>query len=98
MEHQDQIYRLYITGDSPNSRRARTTLRHLFEIEGRLADDRLEIVDVLEQPRRAAEDGVTVTPALFALRPTARMLIFGDMSDRARVMAVLGLMDEGLDS
>lgn len=81
--------RLYIAGDSPNSRRALVNLKELCE---RAAPDRhrIEIIDVFVDPRRALADGVMLTPQLVVLSPEPVRTIIGDLSDRASMVDVFG--------
>ena len=54
---------LYVTESAPNSARAIANLEAICEEH--LKDKfRLEIIDVLEYPRRALADGIVVTPSL----------------------------------
>jgi circadian clock protein KaiB len=82
--------RLYIAGNAPNSARAR---KNLALISRDLAPEQLhlEIVDVLQEPLRALEDKVFVTPVLRKLAPPPEAQIVGDLSDHAQVRSVLGL-------
>ena len=60
--------RLYIAGGAPNSVQAIANLEAICE-EYLKDGYKLEIVDVLEHPRRAMADGVLVTPSLAKLSP-----------------------------
>jgi circadian clock protein KaiB len=53
----------------------------------------LEIVDIREDPWRAAEDCVLVTPTLIKLAPPPLVRIIGDLQDTEAV--VLALRSEG---
>lgn len=77
----DYILRLFVAGDTPNSRIARENLHRLF---GRLDRDEfdVEIVDVTEDAQTALEQRVFVTPALQVIEPGLESVIFGDLSDR----------------
>ena len=52
---------------------------------------RLEVVDVIEDPRRAMADGVLVTPSLIKLSPGPAAQVVGNLSDRKRLLLALGL-------
>jgi circadian clock protein KaiB len=52
---------------------------------------RLEVVDVLEHPRRAMAEGVIVTPSLAKLSPLPAASIVGNLSDRNKVLLALGI-------
>jgi circadian clock protein KaiB len=80
--------RLYIAGNAPNSLRA---IANVKAICGKYFASRneLEIVDVLDQPRRALADGVIVTPTLLKLSPPPVQRVVGDLSDTNQVLLTL---------
>jgi circadian clock protein KaiB len=82
--------RLYVAGDAPNSVEAAANLKAICS--GYLEPDTydLEIVDVLEEPLRALEDGVLVTPTLLRVSPQ-RLSIVGTLEDHRKVRQALGL-------
>jgi circadian clock protein KaiB len=84
--------RLYIAGGTAASMRAQANLQAFFEQEaaGRFY---VELVDILREPLRALSEGVLLTPTLVRLSPLPIVKIVGDLSDRATVFSVLGLMD-----
>lgn len=84
------LLRLYIVGEAPNSSRAVANLRAIC---GRLPKGcaRVEIVDILDAPLRALEDGVLATPCLRRLSPEPQVTIIGDLSDHEQVLQTLGL-------
>lgn len=86
------VLRLYAAGGSLLSARARRRLGAHLERLGR-SDLVLEIIDVLEQPRRPLEDGDLVTPTLVRARPgpIVRIDAAVDLEDGATVLAALGL-------
>lgn len=88
--HEPLQLRLYIAGNAPNSARAR---ENLAAICAGIPAERLqvEIVDVLQQPLRALQDKVFVTPVLYKLAPVPPAQIVGDLNDHARVRLALGL-------
>jgi len=49
----------------------------------------LEIVDLYEHPERAQPANVVVSPTLVRSLPQPVRLLFGDMSDRQQLCAVL---------
>ncbi len=78
--------RLFIAGDSPNSRIARENLQKIV----RQANDcqfEIEIVDVLKNPQLALDHGVYITPALQILTPE-RILVFGNLNDEQTVRSL----------
>ncbi len=84
------IFRLYITGNAPNSLLAKDNLASLCE--SFLAGcHRVEIVDLLQQPERALTDGVYMTPTLVKLAPPPEARFVGSLSDPTHIVATLGL-------
>ena len=62
------VLRLYVAGGAPNSMQAIANLESICA-EYLKDGHRLEIVDILDDPRRAMADGVLVTPSLSKLSP-----------------------------
>ena len=80
--------RLYVAGNGPNSAKARINLAKLCKTE--FADTyELEVVDLLEFPLRAIEDGVIVTPTLLRLAPLPMQRVIGNLSDARTVLVML---------
>jgi circadian clock protein KaiB len=82
--------RLYVAGNAPNSVRAMRNLKAICDDYLPDGDYDLEIVDVLEEPRRALRDGILLTPMLVKLTPP-RAWIIGDLSDTHGVLQALRL-------
>jgi circadian clock protein KaiB len=84
------VLRLYVAGGAPNSMQA---IANLETICAQYLKDghQLEVVDVLENPRRAMADGVLVTPSLTKLSPRPAAQVVGNLSDKKRVLLALGL-------
>jgi circadian clock protein KaiB len=82
--------RLYVTGGSEQSTRAIINLRRFCQehLEGR---HHLEIIDLRKRPDLAAKDGIIAAPTMVKLRPLPLRRFIGDMSNRARLLAGLGL-------
>ena len=81
---------LYVTESGPNSDRAIANLEAICEEH--LKDKfRLEIIDVLEYPRRALADGIVVTPSLAKLFPLPAATVVGNLSDKGEVLRALGI-------
>ena len=85
------VLRLYIAGGAPNSMQAIANLEAICA-EYLKGGHRLEVVDILENPRRAMAEGVLVTPSLAKLSPLPAAQVVGNLSDRNRVLLALGLM------
>ncbi|MDQ3031269.1 MAG: circadian clock KaiB family protein [Myxococcota bacterium] len=84
----DLLLRLYIAGNAPNSLRAVANAKAICLAHFAAAHE-LEIIDMLEDPRRALADGVIVTPTLLRLSPAPILRVIGDLSDTPRVLLTL---------
>lgn len=83
-------FRLYVAAGTANSHQALANLTALCQ--ARLPKQHnIEVVDVLQQPMRALEDGVLMTPTLMVLSPSPVRRIVGTLSQTDTVMQVLGL-------
>jgi circadian clock protein KaiB len=82
--------RLYVTGWTPKCLRASENLRRACEehLPGRY---RIEVVDLLENPRLAAEDQILAVPTVVRKLPQPIRKIVGDLSDTERVLIGLAL-------
>ena len=82
--------RLYITGTTLLSTRAIENIEALIREE--LGEAYVcEIVDVLERPDLAEEDGIFATPTLVRRTPEPVRKLIGDLSDRELVLSSLRL-------
>jgi circadian clock protein KaiB len=81
--------RLYIAGGAPNSVVALSRLRTLLEEHSIAAQ--IEIVDVFQEPERAFQDSVIVTPTLIRLAPPPERRVVGDFADRSSIERALGI-------
>lgn len=92
----DAVYRLrlFVAGDEPNSHRAKETLSRLCEAH---LKDRYEIsvVDVLQDYQAALRHRVVAVPTLMVEAPPPERVIVGSLSDEAKVLAALGITEEG---
>jgi circadian clock protein KaiB len=85
--------RLYVAGTLPNSLQAVNNLRAVCEerLPGRHS---IEVIDFLDEPERALDDGVLVTPTLVKVAPAPQRTIIGTLSDRGALLRALGLREE----
>lgn len=81
---------LYITGATPNSARAVRNIKEICELylPGRYE---LYIIDVYQQPTLAQQEQLIGMPTLVKKRPGLVRRLVGDLSNRERVLAALGL-------
>ncbi len=86
--------RLYVTGAGARSERAVGHVRALCEALAP-APCEVEVVDVLERPALADEDGIVVTPTLIKRGPGPSRRVFGDLGDTGEVVDALRLRAAG---
>jgi circadian clock protein KaiB len=86
--------RLYVAGQTPNSLRAFANLKQICEehLQGRY---RIEVVDLLENPRLAAGDQILAIPTLVRKLPPPIRKIVGNLADTERVLVGLDLRPRG---
>ena len=86
--------RLYVTGQSPKCLRAIENLQRACEehLAGRY---QIEVVDLLENPRLAAEDQILAVPTVVRRLPPPIRKIVGDLSDTERLLIGLQLRPPG---
>jgi len=84
------MLRLYVAGGAPNSLQAIANLKAICA-EHLKGGHRLEVIDILDDPRRAMAEGVLVTPSLAKLSPLPAAMVVGNLSDEKRVLLELGL-------
>ena len=87
--------RLYVVSGAPNSNAARANLASILSALD-ANEYALEFVDCSAEPRRALAEGVLVTPTLIKSAPDPTQTIIGSLSDRAGVLAALGLRANGV--
>jgi len=94
-QHEQQLFvlRLYVTGMTPRSTRAISAVRAICDefLAGRFD---LEIIDVYQQPALIRDEQIIATPTLIKKGPSPERRMIGDMTNRSRVMAGLGLREE----
>jgi circadian clock protein KaiB len=85
------VLHLYITGVTPNSTRAVRNLKEVCEhyLKGRYE---LLIIDLYQQPELASRDQIIAAPTLIKKYPEPLRRLVGDLSDKERVLASLGIV------
>ncbi len=83
--------RLYVTGHSPSCVRALANLQRACThwLPGR---HQIEVVDLLENPRLAADDQIVAVPTLVRTHPPPVRKIVGDLSDTERLLFGIQLL------
>jgi circadian clock protein KaiB len=84
--------RLYVAGQTPRSLAAMNNLRRVLEehVPGKY---KIEIVDLLANPRLAKEDQIVAIPTLVRKLPNPVRKIIGDLSDTERTLVGLQLRE-----
>jgi circadian clock protein KaiB len=82
--------RLYVAGQTPKSLAAMNNLRRLLD-EHVPGAYKVEIVDLLANPRLAKEDQIVAIPTLVRKLPYPVRKIIGDLSDSERTLVGLQL-------
>ncbi len=82
--------RLYVAGQTPKSVTAFANLKRICEthLKGKY---RIEVVDLMENPRLAAGDQIIAIPTLVRKLPEPIKKIIGDLSNTERVLIGLDL-------
>ena len=84
------IFRLYITGASPNSSRAISNLKAFFEKH--LSNKyELQVIDVYQQPQIAKTVDIIALPLLIKKFPLPERRLIGDMSNSDKLLKSLNL-------
>jgi circadian clock protein KaiB len=100
--HQDEIneeapekyvFRLYVTGASPNSMRAISNIKKIFSKHLHTGYE-LEIIDVYQQPAIAGRDNIIALPLLVKKHPLPERRLIGDMSDIEKVLYNIGVQND----
>jgi circadian clock protein KaiB len=89
--------RLYVAGQSPKSIDAIVNLKRLCETH--LAGlYRIEVIDLLENPRLSVDDQIVAIPTLVRKLPTPMRKIIGDLSNSERTLVGLQLRPKPTES
>jgi circadian clock protein KaiB len=84
------MFRLYVSGSTAQSRRARENLENLCEthLAGKYE---IEVIDILKKPERMAEDEILAIPTVIRSHPEPVRKIVGDLSITEVVKKALDL-------
>jgi circadian clock protein KaiB len=90
MVDQEFELRLYVAGQTPKAIRAFANLRKICDehLAGRY---RIEIIDLLEDPKLGRGDQILAVPTLVRRLPQPIKKIIGDLSNTERVLVGLDL-------
>lgn len=82
--------KIYVTGQTPRSRRAIENLRRICEDELHGLYE-MHVIDVLERPQLAEDEKILATPTVVKELPVPIRRIIGDLSDADKVLLGLDL-------
>jgi circadian clock protein KaiB len=83
-------FRLYVAGDTQNSMQALANLTALCR-EHLPNRHKIEVVDLIREPKRALTDGVLMTPTLVILAPPPVRRVIGTLQEIQTVLRALQL-------
>lgn len=88
------MLKLYVTGSTLRSTRAIANITRICEslLVGRVE---LQIIDLYQDPHAGMEDQIIALPTLVKIAPGPTRRVIGDLSDRAKLLNALGLMEAG---
>jgi circadian clock protein KaiB len=84
------ILRLYVAGQTPRSVSAFSNLKRICD-EHLAGQYRIEVIDLLENPKLAQGDQILAIPTLVRKLPQPVRKIIGDLSNTERVLVGLNL-------
>ena len=90
--HDGFRFRLYVSGDTPNSAQAIGNL-HAICREHLPGRHEIEVVDVFREPQKALDEGIFMTPTLVKLAPLPSLRIVGTLTDTGTVLRALNPTD-----
>jgi circadian clock protein KaiB len=84
------VLRLYVSGASPKSLEAIKNVKAIcdYHLAGRY---QLDVVDIYQQPDRAARDQIVAVPMLVIQLPLPVRRLIGTLSNTAHVLQIFGL-------
>ncbi|WP_459936923.1 circadian clock KaiB family protein [Desulfonatronum parangueonense] len=86
--------RLFVSGMTPTSLRAITTIQEICDqhLQG-ICD--LEVIDIHQNPERGRQDQIVAAPTLVKQLPEPLRKFVGDLSDKDKILVGLDLVPQG---
>lgn len=85
--------RLYVAGESQNSRTALANLRRLCESHIGEGNYEIEVIDLMKNPQLAKADQILAIPTLVRKIPEPMRRVIGDLSNAERALLALDLSE-----
>lgn len=84
------VFRLFVTGASPNSLKALSNIREICEthLKGKYS---LEVIDVYQNEELVQQEQIIALPLLVRKNPLPEKKLIGDLSEKEKVIKYLGL-------
>jgi circadian clock protein KaiB len=89
--HNTILLRLFVTGNTQRTDLAVRNIKQICE-EQMHSKYHLEVIDVLERPQLAEDEKILATPTLIKQLPPPLRRIFGDLSDKNKVLMGLDVI------
>lgn len=89
-EKKEFVFRLFVTGASPNSLKALNNIREICEsrVKGNYS---LEVIDVYQNAELVQHEQIIALPLLVRKNPLPEMKLIGDLSEKEKVIKYLGI-------
>lgn len=84
------VLRLYVAGQTPKSMKAFSNLKKICE-EYLHGQYRIEVIDLLENPKLAKQDQIVALPTLVRKLPEPIKKILGDLSNKEKLLIGLNV-------
>jgi circadian clock protein KaiB len=85
------VFTLYVAGPHPQSLRAVNNIKDILKVVS--VPYELKVIDIYDQPSMAREDQIFAAPTLVKKFPLPLKKFIGDLSDKQKVLAHLGVHD-----
>ncbi|MDF1745566.1 MAG: circadian clock KaiB family protein [Gimesia sp.] len=89
----DFVFELYIAGNTPAATRAIGNLEKLCAELLEVGQYKIDIINIVESPNAAVDNGVLATPTVIRKSPEPRATVIGDLADKERVISGLCLFN-----
>jgi len=83
--------KIYVVGNTPKSEQLVSNLQKILR-EALNGLFRLEIINIFENQGKVEEAGIFATPTLIKTSPGPERRVFGDLTDKEKVLFALGLV------
>ena len=89
-QNKEFVFRLFVTGASPNSLKALNNIREICESHAK-GNYSLEVIDVYQNAELVQHEQIIALPLLVRKNPLPERKLIGDLSEKEKVIKYLGL-------